>query len=188
MNLKRLSKLQDSHDRETPYAFLMVRYEMPDLIKKIQSQIPEGDLYIDESGKINGFGLETESHVTLFPCLDNKTSVNELIPFLSPVAELTAKLCNISLFENEEYDVLKADIDSESPLFKSNSVLGENFECHSEFKEYHPHMTIAYLKKGSESAKRFVQELEKKVDLVPQRYDFSWVEDGYKHCYFDTVV
>ena len=94
-----------------------------------------------------------ESHVTLFPCLDNDTTINSLIPFLQKASELGVSLVNVSLFENDDYDVLKADVAPDSPLVKLNGDLASQFECHSEFKEYHPHMTIAYLKKDSPVSK-----------------------------------
>ena len=183
MNLK---KIADSN-RDKDWAFLMIRYAMPEFIKNIQSQLTEDDLYVDENDRINGFGLETESHVTLFPCLDNDTAVNALIPYLPKVETLPVKLVNISMFENDDYNVLKADVDPESVLKPLNEELLKHFECGSEFKDYHPHMTIAYCKKDSELAKSLCKDLEEPVELVPETYDFSFVKDNeYKHCYFDV--
>lgn len=173
MNLKKIS---DS-DRDVKYAFLMVKYEMPELIQNIQRAIPEDDLYVDLNDEINGYGLETQSHVTLFPCLDNDTDYHELLPYLPKVSTLNIRLVNISLFENEEYDVLKCDVEVPSVLNEVNSELLKHFECHSEFKDYHPHMTIAYLKKDA-SKGRLCRDLPIPVELVPTEYDFSYWKDG----------
>jgi len=183
MNLK---KIADSN-RDKDWAFLMVKYAMPEFIKQIQGELSDEDLYVDESDPINGYGLEKESHVTLFPCLDNKTAINELILYLPKVETLPVKLVNISMFENDDYNVLKADVDPESMLKGLNEELLKHFKCGSEFKEYHPHMTIAYCKKDSDHARSFCKDLEEPIEVAPEVYDFSFVKDkDYKHCYFDV--
>ena len=59
------------------YAFLMVRYGMPDFAKDIQKDIPDDILYIDPDGSDN-YGKEDDAHVTLAPCLDNDVDLEEL--------------------------------------------------------------------------------------------------------------
>jgi hypothetical protein len=183
MNLKRIF---DSN-RDQDWAFLMIRYQMPEFIKAIQDQLTAEDLYVDENDKINGFGLEKECHVTLFPCLSNDTPVNKIIPYLPKVDTLAVKLINVSMFENDKYNVLKADVEVKSCLHSLNELLGEHFTSGSEFKEYHPHMTIAYVKKDSPLARTFCQEFEESVEVLPETYDFSFVaDDKYQHCYFNV--
>lgn len=182
MNLKRI---YDSN-RDTEWAFLMVRYQMPALIKSLQEKIPEGDLYVDPLDKINGYGFETNCHVTLFPCLDNDTRLTEIIPHLKDVSELQVKLTNISLFQLKDYDVLKADVEPNSILHSLNSELSKHFVCHSEFKDYHPHMTIAYLKKGSESSLNLTKSLDKPVVCTPECYEYSfYIDHEMKKCLFN---
>ena len=183
MNLKKIA----DGNRDKKWAFLMIRFDMPEFIKQIQERIPQESLYIDESDNINGYGLEIDSHVTLFPCLDNETSVNEVSQYLPDVSTLGIELVNISLFENDDYCVLKADVNTDSSLAKLNSELLKHFVCGSEFKDYHPHMTIAYIKKDDPIAKELCKEFDKPVLCNPQDYDFSWSKDGeYKHIYFNV--
>lgn len=185
MDIKKLTRIADSADREKDWAFLMVKFAMPQFIKDIQDQLTEEDLYVDENDKVNGYGLETESHVTLFPCLDNETPLNEIIPYLPKVETLSVSAVNISMFEQDNYDVLKVDVESEA-LRALNEEIGKHFESGSEFKEYHPHMTIAYVKKDFELAKSFCKDLDGE-EMTPESYDFSFMKDGEsKHVFFDV--
>ena len=61
------------------YAFLMIDYEMPEIIKDLHKKIKKEELYI----KDNDYGLEKETHVTLVACLDNDVKFEELKPYLS---------------------------------------------------------------------------------------------------------
>lgn len=181
MNLK---ILQDS--RETPkYASLMVKYEMPSFIKRLQEEIPAGDLF---KGDDHGQGLETESHITLFPCLSNDTDLLKLLPTLPKVEELEVELVNVSIFQQQDCDVLKADVKANSSLSRINEALSKDVKSESEF-EYHPHMTIAYLKKDSASSINLTRTLEKPVKVIPQGYLYSFYSgNDEKQIMFDVSV
>lgn len=151
------------------YAFLMIDYEMPTFIKDLQNKIPKNELYFgtDEEKKDNQYGLEKESHVTLAPCLDSDVDINKLKELLLPLKEYKCILNNISIFENDNYDVLKADVKCPN-MHKTYNKIKENFELHSAYKEYHPHMTIAYMQKGM---------ADKIEELTPTSFDFSYTND-----------
>jgi len=178
--------LNESANQEEPiYAFLMVRFKMPSFISEIMDNIDGNDLYSDPEDQLNRYGLERESHVTLFPCLDKEVSLNDICSYLPNVRTLRASLKNISLFEQEKYNVLKADVDEDSNLFELNNKLSKHFVCHSEYS-YHPHMTIAYIKKDAK-ANNMVRELNTKVELTPMFYDYSIEKDGkYNHIIFNV--
>jgi 2'-5' RNA ligase len=59
---------------------------------------------------------------------------------------VTYTLTGLSLFENEEYDVLKCSVDSES-LHALNKQARE-LEHTNNYPDYIPHLTIAYLNPG----------------------------------------
>jgi hypothetical protein len=182
MNLK---KIKDDRASAAQYAFLMLRCHMPEFVRDIQAKIPQDALYTDENDPINGFGLEQESHITILPCIDVDTSINELVKFLPDEKTIIPRAKGISVFECDKYNVLKVDIEDGSALNTVNTLLCEHFESHSEY-EYHPHMTIAYLKKDFDFS-QFVQEFDAAVELGPVCYDFSWPDgESYKHCYFNT--
>lgn len=162
------------------YAFLMIDYEMPSFIKDLQNKIPNNELYFgtDEEKKDNQYGFEKESHVTLAPCLDSDVNINKLKELLLPLKEYKCILNNISIFENDNYDVLKADVKCPN-MHKTYNKIKENFELHSAYKEYHPHMTIAYMQKNI-SDKYICKLLNKITTLEPTNFRFSNVEDTIK--------
>ena len=159
------------------YAFLMIDYEMPSFIKDLQNKIPNNELYFgtDEEKKDNQYGFEKESHVTLAPCLDSDVDINKLKELLLPLKEYKCILNNISIFENDNYDVLKADVKCPN-MHKTYNKIKENFELHSAYKEYHPHMTIAYMQKGM-ADKYKKKMLDKIEELTPTSFNFSYTND-----------
>lgn len=125
--------------------------------------------------KDNQYGFEKESHVTLAPCLDSDVDINKLKELLLPLKEYKCILNNISIFENDNYDVLKADVKCPN-MHKTYNKIKENFELHSAYKEYHPHMTIAYMQKGM-ADKYKKKMLDKIEELTPMSFDFSYTND-----------
>lgn len=160
------------------YAFLLIDFQMPGIIKNIQDKIDKDDIYYGEEGEEdNGweYGLEKESHVTLCPCLDLTVSAKDLKPYLHPLKDYKCVFKNISVFENEKYDVLKADVYCPN-MVKTNKEIGKDFTYNTEFKDYHPHMTIAYLKKGT--AGKYVQEMPSKIEeYTPRMFKFSTADE-----------
>lgn len=157
------------------YAFLMVEYDKPSFIEDLQRDIPESELFTSDE-PYNHYGIADECHVTLVPCLDNDVNQDELIELAGDIRDYKALLTNVSIFENDEYDVLKCDAESKF-LSDANKRITDRFETHSQYKDYHPHMTIAYLKKGlADKYKKDVLPALKVVE--PKRFILSWYEDG----------
>lgn len=157
------------------YAFLMVDYETPSIIKDLQKKIPSRELYTEEDNE--DYGLERQSHVTLVPCLDNDIDIDKLKSYLKPIDEYDIVLTDISKFECEEFDVLKCAVKSKA-LKDTNKEIVDKFETHSEYKDYNPHMTIAYMKKGM--ADKYLKKiLDKLILLKAKNFNFSYF-DGNK--------
>ena len=153
------------------YAFLMIEYETPKFIKDLQNSIKKEELYTEEDN--DDYGLEKESHVTLVPCLDNGTNINTIGENLS---EYDIILTDISKFECENFDVLKCAVKSKT-LKNTNKEILKHFDSHSEFKDYTPHLTIAYMQHGM--ADKYTKNiLDKLVQLKPKNFKFSYVKNG----------
>lgn len=136
-------KAGDSYE----YGCAMLYFTFPK-IKDIHAQIDEKDLYVEDEDRT--FGLEDEPHCTLLYGLHKEVGVNDIKSVIGKFNFGELKLHNASLFENQ-YDVLKFDVgyvnDDENFLHKCNKALCELPHTNS-FPDYHPHMTIAYIKKG----------------------------------------
>ena len=104
--------------------------------------IDDKDVYDDGSGK---YGKETEPHVTLLYGLHSNITPQIVQQLLDRIHFGDIHLSNVSVFESDNYDVLKMDAvgDGLSEAHKLLSKLPNS----NEFTEYHPHMTIAYLEK-----------------------------------------
>ncbi|MFA7219107.1 MAG: 2'-5' RNA ligase family protein [Synergistaceae bacterium] len=116
--------------------------------------IPERELFIkkEEKGEVvHGkgwkYGVEDDPHITVLWGIHTK-DVRKVRKILEEQKGGTVKLGQIGMFEKEEYDVLKVNIIS-SALHRIHYALQENLEHSSTFPDYHPHVTLAYLKCGN---------------------------------------
>lgn len=118
---------------------------------KIQDSIDPEDVYKNDSGEGRKFGLEDNFHVTLLYGLHDGVSLQEVKSALKGIKFGPIVLHNLSKFDNPEYDVLKFDVrypDKEGDfLSKAHNSL-KKLPNSDEYSKYHPHATVAYLKKG----------------------------------------
>lgn len=160
---------------ESKYAFLMIRFNTPDIIKEIQEKLSDDDLYYGDDSR-SGLGIETDTHVTLVPCLDNNVDLDDIKDMLEPLDKYQTFLTNISMFDNPDFEVLKCDASS-IPLFNTNKLITDKYPTHSDYKEYHPHATIAYVKHGV--AEKYTKDvLDKLIVLEPKEFWFSYYDEN----------
>jgi len=134
-------ELQESHKYD--YGCLMTYIDVP-MWNDILSMIEPDDLYTEE----DDFGLERKPHATiLFGLHHNEINLEGLKKEFMDIDEIPIQVNGISHFdnENEPYDVVKFDLESDT-LNQLNRKL-QKYPHTNEF-DYHPHMTIAYVKKG----------------------------------------
>lgn len=129
-------------DGKTDYNKLVIR-----LIKILQQLIPDEELYIDKK-QPEKLGKELESHVTLLYGLHKEVSDEDVERIIKDWAPINLKITGISIFENsdKDYDVVKLDVDPKT-LSKYNKEL-KKFPFTNDYPDYHPHITLAYVKKG----------------------------------------
>lgn len=110
------------------------------------SKIDEADLYesLNES-----YGLEKNPHITIFYGLDENSDVLKIENIINNIdySKMDIKVSKIDFFHNENCDVMKFSIES-FYLTKLNNIFSI-FPNINKYTKYNPHITIAFLKKGS---------------------------------------
>lgn len=147
-NLKLMKILNENHKHE--YGCVMLYFDFPE-IKTLQEKIDKNDIYYDPEDA--SFGLENKPHTTLLFGLHPEVTNQNIQDVISKYRFSTCQISNPSLFENEEYDVLKFDVSGES-LHECNLDL-RKYPHTNRFPDYHPHLTIGYLKR--ETGKKYVK-------------------------------
>jgi 2'-5' RNA ligase len=164
-----LEKKEDTYE----YGCAMLYFNFPE-INKIHDVINVDDLYEEEGDRT--YGLENEPHTTLLFGLHQEVTLKEIKEILNKFTFETCLINNVSLFENEKYDVLKFDVKGKN-LHNCNNLL-KNLPHTNNFPNYHPHLTIGYLKPGI--GKKYTNMLkEYEFELQPQYAVYS-SPDGTK--------
>lgn len=112
-------------------------------VRGFAALIPKEDLYEDGPGD---HGVEEQCHITVKYGLHTDDGW-EVADKMAGQEAAGATLGGMSAFENDEYTVLKLDVNS-ACLHRLNGFVSDNFEVTDSFPVYHPHVTIAYLRKG----------------------------------------
>jgi len=138
-------------------------------LDEVHSKIKKADLVDD--------GIEDEPHVTLLYGLKKSVSIEDVKRKLKGIKFGRCVITNASLFENEDKDVLKFDVEC-SGLKKAYENLVK-LPNDSKFSEYKPHMTIAYVEPGK--GKEYVRKLERfEFDAKPTFVVYSAGGDSDK--------
>ena len=156
MDFVDLLKLIGMEKEHTKYEYGCLMLYLPDSISSFWEVWKE---MIDEED-LSGDGFESEPHITVQYGFDIKVRSKEVFSRLK-LFPCSVKFKNFSLFENDEYDVLKIDIVS-SDLRKLNKAVNDKFEITTSYPDYHPHATVAYLKKGK--GKDYLAKLNNPLD------------------------
>lgn len=93
-------------------------------------------------------GLEKEPHVTLLYGLHSKEiNRNDIFEGIKKIGLEHLRIKGFNIFEGENFDVLYFEVEVSEKLLKAHDFL-KTFPHTNKFKDYKPHMTIAYLKPG----------------------------------------
>ena len=142
------------------YGCLMLSVD-PKLSKNIikfgKTMVPEKHLYINPSEDINGYDLTphitlkygfttdlTDEHVNMV--IEGMNNMNNMVENTNK-KKLLLGICGVSCFECKDYDVVKFDVKKDPILIELNHLCNQ-FPHIDTQKNYHPHITIAYIKKG----------------------------------------
>lgn len=166
--------IQEKKNESYSRGCAMVYVEFPE-IEGIQSMISKDDIYTESGDR--SYGLEDEPHVTLLYGFDLSVKPNEVFNILDDFNIDEVKLTKVTAFKNEKFDVLKFDVSSDI-LFDINKKLSE-LPHETDFPDYHPHLTIAYLKPGT--ADKYIKKMKGlSFNIIPSQYVYS-LASGNKH-------
>jgi len=138
------------------------------------SGIDPKDIYIksyDES-----YGVEDNPHMTLLYGIHEDEIAPEIIMSIieKDLEPVTVEITKISIFENEEYDVVKYDIPVTDQIQKYRDMLEKTLPNTQTYPDFHPHMTLAYVKPGEGS--KYVKELDEPFSVTFNKGVYSFHE------------
>lgn len=144
------------------YGCLMFCLEF-DNWNELLKEIDDNDIYNDESNK---YGLEDEPHITILFGFQDNIEFDIKSDIINDIKKLKLpkiKILKPSYFENDEYHVLKYEIQS-NELNKMNHYFCKNYEYFNSYPIYLPHITIAYLNKNK--SKNYINIFNKWIDKL----------------------
>jgi 2'-5' RNA ligase len=185
-------KNQPEEKRERSSLQFNLDADISEMINDFASKIDSKNIYKEDNDEDDE---PMEHHCTVlygihandFQPVNNITRGDSLIPNTRP---FKVTLGDVSFFEGEKddkYDVVKIDVQSQE-LNDLNQRLRNSIEYTNDYPEYQPHVTIAYVKKGT--AKNLTKNLDcsifngmdfmvkelqfMPVEGKPQRIDLNW--------------
>jgi len=142
-------------DRKS-FGCMMFYFKLPGWYEYLL-EFDKKDIY---DNKDYDYGLEIEPHTTLMFGLHlDEVKQEDVIKWFEGVKKFKGKLTDITMFENDdaEYDVVKFDVKAKK-LDEFRKEVEKKFENTQTFDEFHPHATLAYVKKGT--GKKYTKKLK----------------------------
>ena len=168
---------EQKKEKEKTFGCVMLEAHINDWDTIHLSGIEKQDLYNDEEGE---YGLEKTPHMTLIYGIHedeiDASVIRETIK--ENIESFTVEINKIGYFESDEYDVVKYDISPSKQMLRYRKMFLKSFENTQTYKEFHPHMTLAYVKKGE--AKKYVKTLDEpfEVTFIRGVYSYHVESDG----------
>ncbi len=115
--------------------------------EEITSWIDPEDIY-EEDGD-STYGIQKRPHLTLLYGLHKEVSIEEVKSvFDSFDGDIDIEVNGVDIFENSKFDVVKFNVEPKGSLQYLFDKLSE-LPNSNEYPDYKPHLTIAYVKKGT---------------------------------------
>ena len=145
---------------------------------KLQEMIDDEDLYEPEDD--SSYGRETEPHATILFGFHADVPDEDLEKEIDKIKEPKIGFKGISSFNNEKFDVLKFDVDSKD-MHDLNGKF-KKFPHTNNFPDYHPHVTIAYLK--PKTAEKYIKKMKGMEEMHAEVDNLVYSKpDGEKKTY-----
>ena len=166
----------NEQQQEPQYGCVMMNAKVPDWDEKHAGGIDPKDVY--KKPYDDSYGIEDNPHVTVIYGIHEDEIDPEIIMDIikNEMDGLTVDVDNISTFPGEEYDVVKYDIPVTDELKKYRDRFETSFANTQTFPEYHPHVTLAYVKPGE--GEKYVKKLDEPFQLSFDKGVYSFHQDG----------
>ena len=159
---------ETAEDRPHSYGCLMLEYPIQNW-DKVGKFIDTNDLYKDQ----DGFVKKTNPHVIVLHGFHddvNLDSIQEALYQTNPTAApIEIHVDDVSCFEGKDYDVVKFSVISPQ-LTELNEALAK-LPHTSDFPEYKPHITLAYVKPGK--GKKYAKKLKNGMKFNSNNFKFK---------------
>jgi len=147
--------LNENKKEEPHYSCIMLNADIKNYIDICKIIIDEEDIYDDAD---NEYGYEKQCHATiLYGLHEEDIDKNKLFKDIKSLKPIKCEINKIDIFENDDYDVVKFNVVVNDELKKYRKLFKDNYPNTQTFTSFHPHLTIAYLKKGE--GKKYIQKL-----------------------------
>jgi hypothetical protein len=152
------------------YGCVMLFAEVPNWDKHLAMIDPE-DIY-----GVPGKALEHSPHVTLAYGLHldkvNPKDVKRMMQTFFPVKVSIKKL---TFFNTPDCDVVKYDVPKTKEIKTWHEELLARFRNTQEFDKYEPHVTVAYVNKGT--GHKYIKEYEEPFHIIFNRAEYSYTDN-----------
>jgi DNA polymerase III epsilon subunit-like protein/2'-5' RNA ligase len=161
------------------YGCVMVDIPVSNWNEITSSIDPEDIFHGDENGDPKG--IQEDPHVTILYGLHDGVTEDEVKSVFDNFdGEINIKVDGIDIFENKDFDVVKFNVKPDGALQYLHDELSK-FPNSNQFPDYKPHITIAYVKKGT--GKKYIKPDYKYEVKNVNKITYS-MSDG-KKIYFD---
>lgn len=161
----------ESEEEKPKYGCVMMDANIKNWVEFHLAGIDEDDVYLKPYD--DSYGLEENPHVTIVYGIHEEEvdpqRMADMIEYYMKPLILTVK--EIGVFEGDEYDVVKYDLPITGQLQKYRDIFLQIPNTQS-FPDYHPHMTIAYVKSGE--GKKYAGELPEPFKVEFTKGVYSW--------------
>lgn len=130
----------------------------------ITKEIKKEDIYNPEGERDYGIQAYDDAHVTILYGIHSDVPDKDVEALIEKMSAPEVTLSKISMFDNKDkgFDVVKFDVTGKD-LHDMNKMF-KDLPYTSDYPDYHPHCTIAYVEAGT--GKNYTKKLSKEDSLV----------------------